>query len=122
MKLLLIPGILLLAVTSGCGKAEESKPQATNQVSVDQNPLTAPVDYIGVVGKGQQQAVKTVDLVTLNQAIQIFAAQEDRNPRDLKELVDKEFLAKMPEAPSGMTIIYDPKTGTVKIVTKPPSP
>ena len=113
---------VLLTVASGCGSSNESKPIAANQTNVEPNPLTAPVDYVGVVAKAPQQALKTVDLATLNQAIQMFNAQEDRNPRDLKELVEKEYLAKLPEAPTGMAISYDPRTGSVRIAAKAPPP
>jgi hypothetical protein len=60
--------------------------------------------------------VKTVDVASLNQALQLFNVQEDRFPKDLNELVEKKYIPKIPDAPYGMKIVYDAKAGNVKVV------
>ena len=99
----------------GCGKKSDSPAQSTNTTSSG-NPLTAPVDYLGAIGKAQRNAVKAIDTAALNQSIQLFNAQEGRNPKDLDELVEKKYLGQIPDAPYGMKIVYDANAGQVKVV------
>ncbi|MBI3853334.1 MAG: hypothetical protein HY298_24060 [Verrucomicrobia bacterium] len=99
----------------GCGKNSDKPAQSTNSATSG-NPLTAPVDYLGAIGKAQKNAVKTIDTVSLNQAIQLFNTQEGRNPKDLNELVEKKYLGQIPDAPYGMKIVYDASSGQVKVV------
>ena len=73
------------------------------------------MDYLGAVGQAQKYAVKTIDVSYLNQAIQQFNAAEGRLPKDLKELVPN-YVGKIPQAPYGSKIVYDPNAGTVKVV------
>ena len=115
LSVLLLGGLAL----SGCGK-KEAKPasSATNENYSSGNPLTAPVDYLGAVAKAKKSAEKTVQTVSLNQAIQQFSVAEGRYPKDLNELVTEKYLPRLPEAPYGMQITYDPKSGEVKVVPK----
>jgi hypothetical protein len=104
---------------SGCGKKEaKSTASSTNESYSSGNPLTAPVDYLGAVAKAKKTAEKTVDTVSLNQAVQQFSVAEGRYPKDLNELVTEKYLPRLPEAPYGMQITYDPKSGEVKVVPK----
>ena len=110
----LAAGLLL----AGCGGSDSSKPaQATNATPNYNtgNPITAPVDYLGAVGQAKQYSVKQIDLAYLNQAIQQFNAAEGRYPKDLNELMPN-YVGKMPQAPFGSKIVYDPNTGEVKVV------
>lgn len=121
---------LLLFLAAGCGKPKASTPPgggstntaaaasaATNQPNYSSgNPLTAPVDYLGAVGAAQKRAVKTIDLTSLTQAIQLFQSMEGRLPKDLNELVAERYIGKIPDAPYGSKIVYDAKTGQVKVV------
>jgi len=100
---------------AGCGKQADPPTAATNSTSGG-NPLTAPVDYLGAIDKAQKTAVKTIDTAALNQAIQLFNAQEGRNPKDLKELVEQKYIGEIPAAPYGMKIVYDATSGQVKVV------
>jgi hypothetical protein len=105
-----------IAITlTGCSGGDNESNQATNQVS-NGNPITAPADYLGAVGNAKQKAVKTVDIASLTQAIQMFQVSEDRLPKDLQELVTKGYIAKIPEAPYGKKIIYSPTSGQVSVV------
>jgi hypothetical protein len=101
----------------GCGQKEEKPAQATN-APASGSPLTAPVDYLGTVAKGKITSEKAIDTVALNQALQMFNVQEGRYPKDLNELVEKKYIRLLPVPPYGMQIVYDPDTGTVKVVSK----
>ena len=115
MKTLSIVAALGLLLV-GCGEKSDKPTQSTNAATSDGNPLNAPANYLGGLAKGQQSAVKTVDVASLNQAIQLFNVQEDRFPKDLNELVEKKYMPKIPDAPYGMKIVYDAKAGKVKVV------
>jgi hypothetical protein len=114
-----IPICLSLAASMlliGCGESSNKPAQPTNGAASSGNPLSAPADYVGALGKAQQTAVKTVDTTTLNQAIQMFNVEQGRNPKDLNELVEKKFIPRVPDAPRGMKLEYDATAGKVKVV------
>ena len=112
--LILVTSALFLA---GCGdKPAAPATPATNTSTSSGSPLTAPVDYLAAVGKGQQNAIKTVDIASLTQAIQLFNVDHGRNPKDLNELVQEKFIREIPAAPYGMKIVYDPNSGKVTVV------
>jgi hypothetical protein len=100
----------------GCGGSSDKPSQPTNTAAGGSSPLSAPADYLGALGKAQQAAVKTVDTTSLNQAIQLFNVDNGRNPKDLNELVEQKFIAKIPDAPYGMKLEYDAASGKVKVV------
>jgi hypothetical protein len=103
-------------VLMGCGECCNKPSDGTNSAAGGGNPLNAPADYVGALGKAQQSAVKTVDTTSLNQAIQLFNVENGRNPKDLSELVEKKFIPKIPDAPRGMKLDYDAAAGKVKVV------
>ena len=100
----------------GCGGSSDKPAQPTNGAAAGSSPLSAPADYVGALGKAKQTAVKTVDTTSLNQAIQMFNVENGRNPKDLNELVEKKFIARVPAAPFGMKLEYDATAGKVKAV------
>ena len=100
----------------GCGQSSDKPAQPTNGAASSSSPLSAPADYVGALGKAQQSAVKTVDVSSLNQAIQLFNVENGRNPKDLNELVETKFIPKIPDAPKGMKLQYDATAGKVKVV------
>jgi hypothetical protein len=111
---------LLLA---GCGDKSGSgtSAQKTNAQASGGSPITAPVDYLGAVVKARQNADKTlskVDTESLNQAISMFNVEKGRNPRDLNELVEGQFIPRLPKVPEGMQYSYDPQSGKVTLVKK----
>lgn len=118
-----VAAALSLVGLAGCGNESASSPApapgsstaATSNHSSG-NPLSAPVDYLGAVAKGQQSAVKSIDTAQLKQAIQNFQISEDRFPASLQELVTKGHLRQIPAAPNGMKIDYDATTGVARIV------
>lgn len=104
-------GMLVAAalVLIGCGKEEKSSPPAVT-------PASAPAGYVGALARGQQVAVKTVDVTSLNENIRLFNVQEGRNPKDLNELVAKQYLGALPNPPAGMKFDYDAAQGKVSVV------
>lgn len=108
-------GALWLA---GCGNHQDAPANATTNAAGGGNPAAAQDGYLGTLVKGQQTAVKVVDTAALTQAAQLFNAQEGRYPKDLNELVTSKMIARIPDAPAGMKLDYDPATGTVKVVSK----
>ena len=114
------PGLALIAALSlaGCGGKPAASAPATNAPASSASPLSAPADYLGALGKGQQQAIKVVDTASLKQAIQMFNTEQGRNPRDLNELVEEKYLPRLPEAPAGMRLEYDAASGAVRLVKR----
>jgi hypothetical protein len=91
-------------VLNGCGKEQNSPPSAP-----------ASGDYLGALARGQQQAVKTADVASLNEQLQLFNAQEGHFPKDLNELVTQHYLGALPAAPAGMKLVYDATQGKVSV-------
>lgn len=116
MKAILTISLFSSALLIGCGDGGKKSGTATNDTS--SSVITAPVDYLGALDKGQQQAIKTVDVASINQAIQMFQVSEDRLPKSLEELVEKKYLPSVPKAPRGKQIVYDANTGTIKLVAE----
>lgn len=118
--ILLIPVMAGLFLT-GCGKDSSSTDQSaktnTTPNYANGNPITAVPDYIGAVGQAQKYSVKQIDLAYLREAIQQFNVAEGRYPRNLQEMVPN-YIGKVPDAPYGSKIDYDPNTGTVKVVAQ----
>jgi hypothetical protein len=83
---------------------------------VGNNPLNAPTDYLGAMGKAKKMSEKVIDQAAINQAIQLFNVQEERFPKDLQELVTKKYLGALPPPPIGMKFSYNPANGEFKIV------
>ena len=111
--LILVAGLFLV----GCDKPEKAAQPAQSNPSSG-NPLTAPVDYLGATAKAKKAAEKTIDSAGLNQAIQLYYAQEGKYPKTLNDLVGPDYISKLPEAPAGMKFEYNPATGQLKVVSK----
>jgi hypothetical protein len=113
-----LPVLLLVSAffLAGCGDKKSNPPAATNAASSGSSVLTAPVDYLDAVARSKITAEKTVDTVSLNNAIQMFSVEHGRNPKSLDELVTEKVIPRLPAAPYGMKIVYDAKTGTVQVV------
>jgi hypothetical protein len=107
--LMLVAAILALA---GCGKEQDSPPPAGAAAAT---PANAPAGYVGALARGQQVAVKTVDVASLNEEVRLFNVQEGRNPKDLDELVTKQYIAALPHPPAGMKFVYDAAQGKVSV-------
>lgn len=97
---------------AGCKKGPDAA-GSTNASSG--NPITAPVDYLGAVGKAQRSATKVIDTVGIKQAVGQFFAVEGRYPKDLNELVTEKYLPSVPKPPPGAKLVYNPTNGDVKV-------
>jgi Type II secretion system (T2SS), protein G len=126
MKRAVGPLAVAALLLAGCGQKQAPQaaapPTSSNAPATmftntsSGNPLTAPADYLGALGRGREKAISTVDVASLNQAIQMFNVDEGRYPKDLSELVEKKVISKVPEAPYGLKLDYDPQTGKVTVV------
>ncbi len=119
MKAPLFAGLALVVLLSACGQKSETPAtpaKTTNAASSGTSPLDAPAGYLGAVARAQQTAVKTIDTTSVDKAIQMFAVENGRNPKDLNELVEQKYLPKIPDAPYGTKLVYDANSGTVKVV------
>jgi len=114
MKASFLGALCLLLV--GCGEKSDKTVSATNGAAGGTSPLNAPADYLGAMGKAKQNAVKTADTAQLNQAVQMFNTEHGRNPKDLNELVEEKYIPRIPDAPFGMKLQYDPASGRVSVV------
>ena len=84
-------------VLVGCGKKTSSSSKATN--TVGENPVMAPVDYLGAIGKAQQKAVKVAAWAPLEEAIKMYKVQEGHYPKTLNDLVTSGVMDKLPNPP-----------------------
>ena len=101
----------------GQDKLSQTPPPQTNNnnPSVGQV-LGAPVAYLQGLSNGKARAIATVDIASLNQAIQMFKVDQDRYPKDLNELIRSGLISKIPDPPYQMKIVYDPDAGQVSVV------
>lgn len=106
--------LVALCLLFGCNDKSPTTTATTN--APGNNPLNAPNDYLGGLANGRNKAIATTDLASVNQAIQMFNQDHGRYPKDLNELVQEKLLVKIPDAPYGMKLDYDPDSGTVKVV------
>ena len=114
--------LLAAALFVGCGNNNTAKEENT---AAETNPPPAEnnVDYLGAMGQAQKQAVKVIDISTIQEAINLFHAEEDRYPESLDELTTAgSYLPSIPELPKGLTYSYSPKTGKIKAVPEPKAP
>ena len=124
MKTLLLPLLVAGLFCAGCGQSSSNPPAQSPQNTNTNVPATATNKaavanpsggYLGALVQADKSAMKTIDVSYLNQAVQLFNAQEGRYPKDLNELVPN-YVGKLPVAPYGYKIIYDPTRGAVSVV------
>jgi hypothetical protein len=102
-------------IAPGCtGKDSETTQEAGT--NAEAGVVSAPGDYLKGLGKGRRSAVRTVDTAALNAAIQMFSVEHGRYPRDLEELVARNYIPQLPEPAKGMRLDYDPQSGRVSFV------
>jgi len=111
--IVLLPTVALLLLT-GCGQSGGSSQSSTN--AADNATKADNVPYIGAMAKAERNAGATADMASLKPAIDQFQVDKGRYPKDLNELVTEKYISKVPAAPYGMKIDYDPNTGAVKVV------
>lgn len=79
---------------------------------------TLAAKQMDTASKALSYAKNTSSEITVNQAIQTFAAEKGRNPKSLDELVP-EWLPSVPTKPDGSPYGYDPATG--RLLDAPPA-
>lgn len=107
---ILLPLTVALLLT-GCNKSG-STTQTPKMANVATNGFGG---YVKTLGQVEKSSAKTIDVSYLNQAVQLFNTQEGRYPKTLQELVPN-YVGKIPDAPFGYKITYDPDKGEVKVV------
>ena len=118
MKTTWITSLTLAIGLCACGGSSETpKDEAPEkeESSSAGNPLTAPLDYVGAVGKAKKSSEKRLNLANIQNAIKQFKAVEGRYPKALKELVTEGYFPRSPRPPRGMRYVYNPKTGQVGV-------
>ena len=105
--------LLLTVLLSGCNDGKQ--PVEKTSSSDDANVASAPADYLKSAAQSQQKAVKTVDVVAINKAVEAFYVQEGRFPKSLEELEDKGLMRALPLPPPGMKLNYDTNSGVVTL-------
>lgn len=108
-----LAGWLWLLLVTGCGDSSSNSSSGTNTSG---SVATAPADYLSAVTRGEQTAVKVVDVAQLKQAVQMFNVDHGRNPKDLNELVTEKYIPVMPPVPHGSKLDYDATSGNVRMV------
>ncbi len=115
MKGILLLPVLALCLATGCNDSSSSSSSLSTNAS--HNATNADnVPYYGAMIKAQRNATVTADMGTLKPAIDQFQVDKGRFPKDLNELVQEKYISKVPDAPYGMKLDYDPATGTAKVV------
>jgi hypothetical protein len=99
--------LLSAGMLAGCSDAPPPPPEAGSE--------SGPGSYLQNVAEGQQRAVKTVDLAAVNKAVETFYVQEGRFPKELLELVERDYLPAIPELPGGAVWNYNATNGIVSI-------
>ena len=112
-------GRLLLALGWGlCGCDAKPAAKSAPAGAAANNPLTAPVDYLGAQGRAKQHATRMISTVEIESAIRQFQGIEDRLPTGFEELVAQHYLPALPAAPRGRRFVYNPQTGQVGLVAE----
>ncbi len=114
MKLPLSVSLCLLAalLLAGCGNNQGGSSQ-TNSATAPPAPSG---NYLDTLANSRDHAVGVVDVASINQAIQVFNANEGRYPVDLEELVTNKLIGQIPPTPRGKKLDYNAATGEIKLV------
>ena len=116
---------LMLLQCFGCGVKEVSTVGEHIPVSATEEAQTEKAhegDYLGAIAKADKYARGTIEMAPIRQAIVSFQTLEGRFPRDLAELVSKEFLAQAPVPPDGRKFLYDSEKGQISMIPASTSP
>ena len=110
-------------VLTGCGNNNSSSQTAPTASSTPATPpasaTPSSVNYLETLAGAEKSAMNTIDVTSLNKALDQFNVQEGRFPKDLSELVPG-YMPHVPVPPLGYKLDYDATTGVVKVVKTQP--
>lgn len=106
--------LVALIITTGCNQSDSPSGSANRSMTND----GAFGQYMGGLAQAKQTAGKTVDVASLTEEIHLFQVEKGRFPNSLDELVQNNYIKKVPDAPYGMKIDYNAETGEVKVVNQ----
>ena len=115
MKALSLVSLGLAAFLVGCNKSGSTStatPPATGTAQTDTN---KPLDVGGQILQMKKGSDAKIDTTALTSAINQFNIGEGRYPKDLDELVQKQYIPKIPTPPYGYKIDYNAADGSVKV-------
>ncbi len=101
IKLFLI--LMAVLALASCGRGE--KDSAAEKAG----------EYGGLMTGALRKAQGMGDVLNIKHEINLFYSEDGRYPASLKELVEKNYLEEIPEAPSGMVFHYDSSTGVLEL-------
>jgi len=99
--------ILISMLTVSCGRKEKPEEVLT--------PMNVVQKYGEVMGGALKKAKAMDSLLYMKNKINTFQIQEGRYPYSLNELIEKNYLEKLPEPPKGMSFHYDVSTGKIDV-------
>ena len=111
---LLLSGASLLLV--GCGKKEErakavKQPDPTIQ-QVETNEVTS-IDFREKIKENREKQVARVEFEELIASIQVFQEEMGRVPSNLVELVEMQYIERIPDPPPNVEYVYKNEHGQV---------
>ncbi len=104
--------MLAALVLVGCNDSSQTTGASGGKSSV----ATAPAEYLNNAAKEQKRAVKVADIAAMNKTVEKFYVQEGRFPKDLLELIEKDYLPRLPVLPDKAEWDYDTNSGVVGIL------
>lgn len=114
MKYAAFCSLVALAFVTGCDRLADSSAQSNRPLTND----GAYGNYIAGLAQAKQDAGKTVDVASLREEIRLFQVDKGRYPNSLDELVQENYIKKIPDAPYRMKIDYNSETGDVNVVNQ----
>lgn len=117
MKSTALLSLVALIVATGCNQSDNSS-QTAGSPNRSMTNDGAFGQYMGNLAQAKQTAGKTVDVASLNEEIRLFQVDKGRFPNSLDELVQDNYIKRVPDAPYGMKIDYNTETGEVKVVNQ----
>lgn len=109
------PAILImvgLGVWSGCAETDETTaPEAGERSSG----ATGPAGYLQTTVAQRGRAEEVAGLRSVQQAVETFAIEEERLPRELGELISRGYLDRLPNLPRGREFVLNTTTGQVSV-------
>jgi hypothetical protein len=103
---------------AGQAGAQDSGAPAAAPASAPSQPQPSVEGYLRNLADAPGRTQRQLDLAQLQRAVEAFSAAEGRRPQSLQELVDENYLPRLPAAPTGQRLTYDPQTGRVGLVAQ----